>query len=448
MRICIVSSKHVSYNPRVVKEADALSAIGHAVTVVTVCNNNEQAVLDKAVVSSRPWRLLTVKYRRIGYREGLRWLYTGLRQRLFLALSAITCGFGIAERAQGREYPELKWLAGSVAADLYIAHHVEALGAAAAAALKHGARLAFDAEDFHSGMYTTLTWPMAGESLDKTVAALLAAVELQPKCPEQQRVEYLERKYLPNCDLVTAASDGIATAYALRYDLPRPSTVLNVFPLEAIDLGPQVMSAEQSPLRLYWYSQVIGPGRGLEMAVQALPLLASPCELHLRGTPQPDFVARLRNLADQFGVAERLFVHRPCPPDDLIKESACYDVGLALEIGKEINNLLAVSNKLFNYLNAGLAVVATDTPAQQAIMAQVPDAGILCRMNDANSLAEAINALIVTPYRLIVAKQAARLAAVTRFNWEVESEQLGDLIEHRAFTHPSRSALGTRAGRS
>lgn len=432
MRICIVSSKHVSYNPRVVKEADALSAAGHAVTVVTVCNNVEQGNLDQEVLRTRHWRLRTVNYRRLGLREGFLWLLTGVRQRLFRSLSAVTCRFGVAERVQGREYAELKRLACSVPADLYIAHHVEALGPASAAALKHDARLAFDAEDFHSGMYVTPTGTASEGSLEQSVAALLASAASHPKTRVQRCVEYLEQKYLPRCDSVTAAADGIAVSYALKYQLPRPTTVLNVFPLEELDVRACATDSEQAPIKLYWYSQVIGPGRGLESAVRALPLITRPCELHVRGTPQADFVTGLRALADELGVSGRLFFHPPCSPNDLVAEAARYDIGLALEHAIELNRLICLTNKIFTYMNAGLAVVATDTPAQRQIMAEVPDAGILCRMNDAGSLALAIDRLIAAPDPLMAAKVAARRAAVTRFNWEAEAEKLVVLAESGA----------------
>lgn len=429
MRICIVSTKHVSYNPRVVKEADALSSAGHAVTVVTVCNNVEQAGLDQEVLRSGNWRLRTVDYRRVGLREGALWLLTGLRQRLFRVLTAVTCRFGVAEYAQGREYPELRRLACSVPADLYIAHHVEALGPAFAAARKHAARIAFDAEDFHSGMYVTPSWTESKASLEQSVVALLDCADSHPKTREQQRVESLEHKYLPLCDYVTAASDGIAIAYAFKYKLPSPTTVLNVFPLQEIDARAGATDSDQAPIRLYWYSQVIGPGRGLESAVRALPLIARPCELHLRGTPQTDFVTGLRALADGLGVAGRLFFHPSCSPNDLVAEAARFDIGLALEHAIEPNRLICLTNKIFTYMNAGLAVVATDTPAQRQIMTEVPDAGILCRMNDAESLAQVIDRLIAAPDSLLAAKAAARRAAVTRFNWEAEAEKLIVLVE-------------------
>lgn len=425
MLVCIVTSKHVSYNPRVVKEADALTAAGHAVTVVTVCNNREQALLDQALMRSRQWRLLTVNYRRTGVKERLLWLSSALRQRLFRGLDTLTHRCGIAERAQGREFPELQRLACAVRADLYLAHHVEALGAAWAAARRHGARLAFDAEDFHSGMYTAApTLDTVAGGLEKTVSSLLAAAARQPKSNEQQRVEYLEQKYLPRCAYVTAASDGIALAYALKYRLPRPATILNVFPLEDLDTPSPVARQPAQAVRLYWYSQVIGPGRGLEEAVRALPLLTAPCELHLRGTPQTECVARLKGLAEELGVGRRLFLHPPCPPDELVREAARHDIGLALENAVELNRLICVTNKIFTYLNAGLAVAATDTPGQAGIMAQVPEAGVVCRMNDARSLAGAINALTAHPERLSAARQAARRAAEVRYNWGVEGRKV------------------------
>lgn len=435
MHACIVSSKHVSYNPRVVKEADALSAAGHKVTVVTVCNNHDQALLDEGVMAMRTWQLLSVRCRKQGLVERLRWLRFALRQRLYASLQVhLTPSLGVAERAQCREYPELRSLARSVRADLYIAHHAEALGAAWSASCLHDGRFAFDAEDFHSQMFNAPAMSTTDEQENRSVRQLLAASEDQPKNAEQRRIEYLERKYLPRCDYITAASDGIGEAYASKYGLPRPTTLLNVFPLEAnpehladhLDCG-NSESKPAAPIRLYWYSQVIGPGRGLEDAVKALSLMRLPCELHLRGSAQADFVEKLLSLASRLDVLALVRFHPPCAPDSLIDAASCYDIGLALETGKELNNLLASSNKLFTYMNAGLAIVASDTPGQRGIMNQATAAGLLCRMNDAVSLAEAINRLLEEPQALRRAQRASRAAAETRFNWELESKKLLEL---------------------
>ncbi len=92
-------------------------------------------------------------------------------------------------------------------ADLYIAHYTGALGAAAQAAKKNRARVAFDAEDFESGYYETSRGPQ----------------------PMDLLIEAVERKYLPECCYISAASPGIAVAYEEKYGISRPTTILNVF---------------------------------------------------------------------------------------------------------------------------------------------------------------------------------------------------------------------------
>jgi len=433
---CIVSVKHISYNPRVVKEADALHAAGYHVVVVTICNHIDHALFDAELMASRSWTLKTFAYRKIGVVETMRWFYTGLRQKICQHLiSLFGLLSGIVERAQGREFSELCRLACSVEAALYIAHHAEALGAAWFAARKHGAAFAFDAEDFHSGMFQDSEEgvpggrSVAGEGLRAVVQRLLNDVEKLPKCNEVIRIEYLERKYLPTCDFVTAASDGIGKAYALKYKIPCPITILNVFPLEELSDPSQYTVNQVSPIKLYWYSQVIGPGRGLEDAIRALSLVLTPCELHLRGRPRPLFVEKLNALAGKLGVREKIHYHESCMPEQLIQNAARYDIGLALETGKEMNNLIAASNKMFTYMNAGLAIVASDTPGQLGILEQVDGVGDLCRMNDARSLAEAIEKLAIDPIRLRNAREASFRNAETKFNWEIEQSGFLETVE-------------------
>lgn len=406
MKVVIVTNKHISYNPRVLKEADALSSAGHEVAVVSVCNREDHRELDEQLMSSRRWRLRTVQYRRRMGLEGGRWLWTSLRRKCFERVGAVMgLYWGIAELAHEKVYRELANLAMTEPADLYIAHHVEALGAAARAARHHQARMAFDAEDFHSGEHP-------GGTAAETVA----------------RTEYLERKYFPECHYISAASDGIAEALMEKYGVARPTVILNVFPLEPLPRTDTDSPRTGAP-SLYWYSQVIGPGRGLEEAVKALSLVSRPCQLHLRGQSQEKFLQELRSRAKDSGVQNRVFFHKPAPPERLIALASKHDIGLALENGHSANNFIAVSNKILSYMTAGLAIVATDTPGQRGIMRRAEGAGVTCRRSDSASLAEAISGLLESSQTLAAAKMAARRAAESLFNWEREKQVLLGLVE-------------------
>jgi glycosyltransferase involved in cell wall biosynthesis len=97
-----------------------------------------------------------------------------------------------------------------------------------------------------------------------------------------------------------------------------------------------------------------------------------------------------------------------------------YDVGLALERPQNRNYSLTITNKVFSYMLAGLAIAATDTPGQREIMDQAPGAGILYGAGNAKSLKIALHAWIKDRAKLREAQKGAWHAARTRFCWEVE----------------------------
>ena len=47
MKICLITNTLVSYNPRLLKEADTLHENGHDVRVISVSNNSERAEADE-----------------------------------------------------------------------------------------------------------------------------------------------------------------------------------------------------------------------------------------------------------------------------------------------------------------------------------------------------------------------------------------------------------------
>jgi predicted O-methyltransferase YrrM/glycosyltransferase involved in cell wall biosynthesis len=394
-RICIVTTRHISYNPRVLKEADALHAGGYEVSVVTIDNHDRLREFDREQMRSRGWRLKTVNFSK--NKEYATWLYLSLRQRVFGALARLTFGMGFAERAAERAYDGLVRLAKKEKADLYIAHHAEALGAAWDAARHNGAKLGFDAEDFHTGM------DEGGPTRNTELVA------------------WLEAKYLKKCQYITAASKGIAEAYASKYGIVLPRVILNVFPYEEL---PE--KGVHSPVRFYWYSQVIGPYRGVELLLKAAAKIEDEgFEIHLRGRLYSDeYKEQLKGLVGRPGLWERIYFHEPIVADQIIREGNGYDVGMALESPVSVNRNICVTNKTFSYLMSRLFIIGTDTYGQKDIFSHFPEATRMCRAGDEEDLAAAMTWCIRNPGRLLDGKRAAGAAVKGAFNWEVESEKL------------------------
>ena len=395
-KICIVTTRHISYNPRVLKEADALAAQGYRVSVVTINSNSAQRRFDEELMTGRSWQLRTVNFRKEEPGERSRWLRFSIRQRIFAFLAGMTPRFGIAERAMEKAFDALTTLACSEKADLYIVHHAEALGIGAKAARRNRAALGFDAEDFHTGMN-----------------------ESSVPSREEALAEYLERRYLPSCIYLTAASKGIALAYHEKYGIRIPDVILNVFPFESL-----AVQTVNNPVRFYWYSQVIGPNRGLELLLDAAGRLSGIFEIHLRGSLDPSYRNQLDEICGRSGIQDRVFFHEPILAEEIIREANRYDIGLALESDISVNRNICVTNKIFSYLMSRLLIIGTDTWGQKDIFTAFPDAVSICHMNDAADLARAMQSCLDDRQKIQQAKLAADEVVTKTFNWALESEKL------------------------
>lgn len=393
-RICIVTRSALGSNPRVVKEADALADAGHQVHVISV-RVLEADSRDDDILTNAGW---TVE--RIDLRARPRRIRLRVQQRLASIVHRLTGQLtatafdpvSVALARAARQSP----------ADLYIAHYVAALPAAAAAAKKHGAAFAYDAEDFHPGDL--------------------------PDRPEHARqnglIRSIEAALLPGCVYTTAASPGIAQAYAEAYGVPEPTVVLNTFPKGRAPLAPSPRGWVEPGPSVYWFSQTIGPDRGLECAVAALALAKTRPHLYLRGDPAPGYDALLVELARFHGVSDRLHLLESGMPSQMESLAAGYDVGLAAEFGCTPNRAIALTNKQFTYMLAGLPVAMSDTPGHQAFARLAPGATQLFKAEDPVSLAAAFDHWLSNPSTLTAGRAEAHRLGQQRFNWEIESANL------------------------
>ena len=404
-RICLLTAGQPSVNPRLVKEADALHEAGHEVHVL--CSHYVQWAdeADRVLLGGRCWSCTYVG----GDRKlaPARYFWTRLRHGLTRRAPRTWSLSGtIRQWALSRVLPELQTAALRIPADLYISHYPGALVAAAAAARRNNALIAFDAEDFETG-YCYATGPTAMDRL----------------------IESFERQYLPLCCYVTAASPGIAEAYSAKYAIPVPSSILNVFPLAD---RPQKFrpTKPDGPLQLYWFSQTIGLGRGLEDIIQAMGRVTGcSIELHLRGIWAPGHRKELYSLAALQGVgSQQIVVHEPAPPQEMIRLAAEFDVGLALEHPVSKSRELCLTNKIFSYLMAGNAVIGTATRGQRPIMEVIGEAGLCYEPGDVDALARCLWFWYRDRNALQQARQQSWQWGTQRFNWDLEKRKLVQLV--------------------
>ncbi len=394
--VCIVTTGQPSTNPRAVKEADALVWAGCDVRMIGAHWANWADAEDTALLASRPWSCELVEWRL--QKAPAKFWHSRVRHH---AARAVVDWPGLGRlalaAAVARLTPELTARAKRRRADLYIAHNLGALPAAAEAAARFGARLGFDAEDFHSGQF----------SVTDRSSAWIATVET-------------ERKWIPRCDYVTAAAPGIADAYQ-EWCREQPVLVRNVPPLADRPRTPGAGSADGC-LRLYWFSQTIGEGRGLEDVVRAMGRVADArIELHLRGEWDRDYERRLTELARQSGVpAGRILSRPPAAPGEMARLAAAYDIGLVCETGRTPNSEMAQSNKAFTYMLAGVPLLTSDTEGHLELLGQAPGIGWSYPRGNDRALAGVLSSLAGDRAELRRAADGAWACGERRFNWDLE----------------------------
>lgn len=258
-----------------------------------------------------------------------------------------------------------------------------------------------------------------------------------------QAIVGLEASFIHAADRVLTVSEPIADTLQERYDLPRrPSVVLNLpvdhrpAPPEPGDPVPpeRDVAAAHTDVRrelglpadvpLLVYSGGLSHARGADVLVEALGRLDG-VHLVMVTVPHPHpMTPGLMELAERHGAGGRLHVLPPVGQRELIGFLATATVGVHPMPGGSPNHEMALPNKLFEYLHAGLPLVVSDAAE---ISRFVRDHGIgeVFRTGDAASFADAVAKVLVDPSAYRLGSERAEL--VRQFSWQGQEPVLGEI---------------------
>ena len=401
-KVLMVTSGQPSLNPRLVKEADALTDAGYIVTVLYAYWNSWGTQYDQQLLHAKKWRAI-----RVGgdpeQKPAIYFISRLIHKMAVLLYGKFNSSF-FAEWAIARSSYFLMREAKKHEADIYIGHNLGALPATVEAARANKKPCGFDAEDFHR--FET------SDDINNRDVILKTCIE---------------DRYIPKVNYLSAASPLITEAYDKLYPGKNPVTLLNVFPLDAAVNAPVLNQA--APVRLFWFSQTIGTNRGIETVVKALQQLNSDnFELHMLGfipaAEKEQFIANLQ-LYDV-----KLHFHDPVPPAKLIDFASQFDIGLAMENSTPVNRDICLTNKIFTYMQAGLAIIASNTSAQARLMNAYPLAGKVYQQGNIQMLAGLLNAYHQNRDALLQARMESLRIGRTELNWDIEAPKLLNIIKN------------------
>lgn len=403
-RVVIISTGQPSANPRVVKEATALSKYGYDVIVIYCPMSPWANEFDKTLFADTP----EINWIRAGYsvnKDFWKYNYSRLRRKFYELINKYASPvFGTESKGMFLFAPELKRKALLVRAVIYIAHHVPALPAASAASKKWKSPYAFDAEDFHRG-----EGKKYGDHWNQTT--------------------YIESKYLPSTCYLSAASSLIEKEYQKYFPSLTTVTINNVFPVTL--LANDITETDTlETLKLFWFSQIIGKGRGIVDVIKAMGEINNKkVQLTLLGNLSAEDKLYFLSLMEKYHVSKgQVTFHEPVKENEIPLISSKQHIGLALEPGRDLNNRIALSNKLFIYLLSGNAVIFSSTPAQQDFFDRNPGIGGIYEPGDFISLANLIRQYLNNPQLLKEHRKNSYALAKQKYNWDKESLKLLSVI--------------------
>jgi glycosyltransferase involved in cell wall biosynthesis len=130
----------------------------------------------------------------------------------------------------------------------------------------------------------------------------------------------------------------------------------------------------------------------------------------IRGPAIEAFGAAYKQLAEECGCGQRLFWLPPVPSSDVVLEARAADIGIwTLLSNVGLNFKLALPNKVFEYLAAGVPILVADLPEARKIVDRY-QVGLPFDPEDPKAIAAAINRLADDPDALATCRANIPLA--------------------------------------
>jgi glycosyltransferase involved in cell wall biosynthesis len=292
----------------------------------------------------------------------------------------------------------------------YHSHDVHVGPPAWLASRMRGATLVFDAHEIHWRSFE-------GDDVRARVLAWASAA--------------LERFMVRHSDVVVTTNASRADVLRDRYGVADVTVLANVPGRvdEVVPLDPGYPAGK--PVLLYqgWISP---EARSFRETIRALRQL-DDVHFVVVGFGHDRNRELVRTWAAEEGVADRVHLLPPRPFEELVRTAAAATVGLVPIKAIDLNTYLGDTNKLHEYLMAGLPVVASDLPEIRRVACDGdPPVGEFFDPFDPDSIAAAVRRVLADPATYEARRREARRLALERFNWQIEEKRLLSLYEEVA----------------
>ncbi len=225
----------------------------------------------------------------------------------------------------------------------------------------------------------------------------------------------IERMILPRIDRMVTVNSSIAALYRDEFGVD-PLVVRNYG--RKPDVMPEsrtILGIGKDDLLVVLQGTGINRGRGGCELVKAISYSDG---VYLLVIGSGSAIDDMKKQVMQLDLQDRVTFMGPVKWERMIACTMMADIGVSLDSGSCPNYLYSLPNKIFDYMNAGLAVIATDLPEVSGVI-NSSGCGIIINNNDPQEIADAIKRL-KNDRDLLLSLKKNSVKAGTKYFWEDE----------------------------
>ena len=403
MKVLILVQSEVCYHPRLLKAGDYFHKNNCDVylynTIIGLASKN----IYQSVIEKRNWKIFATDISKNNFSSKLRWLLASLFFKLNIFIASKTSWYLSFTHGLTKSFLFFPSELRKIQFDYILINLVDALPFASSLAKETGAKVIYDSQEYFKGQY--------------------AQLNLQ----QYNWVKKAEATFVDVCPIILATTnvmkDKLIKDFGVKANFYR---VRNV-PIKANYF---FQNNEQSTLKLVWHGLNIVPEniRGVHILLEAVSVCKTSVNLYLQGNISITNSNLLHKKLLQLNIADKVTIVPPANPDVIVESLLGYDVGLAGELAAEENQQLTSSNKLFEYIAAGMAVIMPNLLGLAETVKEYKN-GILYEQGNAKDLANAIDNLNNNRELLIKLKLASLNASKKELFWEHDMEPVFEKME-------------------
>jgi hypothetical protein len=394
-QLLFITTSSLASNPRLVKEFECLKAY-YSCTVLCFKHHDWSLALSEAIKA----RNEEVRFIEIDRQQSVfETLKAKVLHKLDIAINPLVQKrFEVCAFASNDKTPQLVFRTKQIQKrhkfERIIAHNLGAFYPAVIASQSQSANVQLDIEDFYPGeaLYFNKTYEKANR-------------------------DFIMQASFAHVDAITYASKGIELACRKVFKTTenvKHSTIINAFK-ETDFIKPE--ASKSKIIKCVWFSQNIGPNRGLEQVFEAAKEKPA-IEFHIIGNANTDYLKTIDLTAN-------IQLHAIMEQTQLHQFLSTMDIGLALESKTaDFNRDICLTNKILAYAQAGLYIFATDTFGQRDFLNALNyKAGQIIASDLSTTFSN------FDPSLLDFENKMERWEHAISFSWEKEQQKLVKLLK-------------------